>query len=382
MGFREEVCWVSVVGARPQFIKLAPVCRAIEAHNQAGLRPVIRHRIVHTGQHYDHEMAELLFVQLGIPKPVCNLGIGSGSHGEQLGRMLEGLERVLIKGLTDWLIVYGDTNSTLAGALLGARLGMRVAHVEAGCRSHNWTMPEEQNRVVADHLSALLLTPSQSAVENLRREGIGAPDDPRHRKVAFVGDVMYDALLTNLTLAEHRTQANLEKFGLEPCRYYLLTLHRAENTDHPERLLELLRTLEMVDLPVLFPMHPRTRKVLSDLGTPLNNHKVRIVPPLGFLDMLAVERHARKILTDSGGVQKEAFYLKVPCVTLRTETEWPETVEVGANRLVGTESKSILEAVYTPDTSFQAIPSPFGDGHASQCILNELLLAGGCSSHA
>ncbi len=375
MESRKEACWVSIVGARPQFIKLAPICRAIEAHNQGGRKPKIVHRIVHTGQHYDREMAELLFVQLRIPEPESNLGVGSGSHGEQLARMLERLEPVLLKETPDWLIVYGDTNSTLAGAVLGARLGIPLAHVEAGCRSHNWALPEEQNRVVADHLSQLLLASSLTAVEHLRREGIGVADDPQRRKVTFVGDVMHDALLGNLTLAERRTQDHLEKFGLEAGQYYLLTLHRTENTDHPERLLSILRTLESLDLPVLFPVHPRTRKVLSDVGAPLSNRNILMVAPLGFLDMLAMEKHARKILTDSGGVQKEAFYLKVPCVTLRAETEWPETVEMGANRLAGSDSKKILEAIREPHANFQTMASPFGDGRASERILNELLSA-------
>lgn len=368
-----KVRWLSIVGARPQFIKIAPVCRAIDAHNFAGSAPRIEHCIVNTGQHYDREMAELFFVQLKIPEPKYDLGVGSGPHGEQLGRMLERLEPALAKEHPDWVIVYGDTNSTLAGALLAPRLGFRLAHVEAGCRSYNCAMPEEQNRKVADHLSQLLLAPSRTAMENLWREGIGVPNDPLRRRVALVGDVMYDALLANLSLAEPRAEENLRAFGLEGSGYYLLTLHRAENTDNPARLLSILAALENADLPVLFPIHPRTRKVLRDARIPMGNDNLRIVAPLGYLDMLAVEKHARKILTDSGGVQKEAFYLRVPCVTLRDETEWPETVQLGANRIAGTDKDRIRGALREACPSFEAISSPFGDGHACAQILRELL---------
>lgn len=377
MGARREATWVSIVGARPQFIKLAPIRRAIHAHNQAGGLPSIRHVIVHTGQHYDREMTELLFEELEIPEPDCNLGVGSGPHGEQLARMLEHLAPVLVKENPDWVIVYGDTNSTLAGSFMAARLGFAGAHVEAGCRSHNLAMPEEQNRLVADHLSQLLLAPSLSAVRNLHREGIGTPNDPRGRRVTVVGDVMLDVLLANIARAERRTGDNLKRFRLEAGRYYVATLHREENTKQPARLLSILQTLEMLDFPVLFPMHPRTRKVLAALRSPLKNRNVQIVAPLGYLDMLALEKNARRILTDSGGVQKEAFYLRIPCVTLRNETEWPETVELGANKLVGTKCEKILGAVHEPLPDFDKMASPFGEGQASGRILSELLLGEG-----
>jgi UDP-GlcNAc3NAcA epimerase len=289
--------------------------------------------------------------------------------------MLERMEPVLLKERPDWVIVYGDTNSTLAGALLAARLFIPLAHVEAGCRSNNRRIPEEQNRVVTDHLSQLLLAPTQSTVENLWREGIGLPNDPLRRTVAFTGDIMYDALIANLKLAERRVDENLAEFGLEKEKFYLLTLHRAENTDRPRRLRSILRALEALDLPVLFPVHPRTRKALSAAGGSLNNGNIRIVPPIGYLDMLSLEKHARKILTDSGGVQKEAFYLKVPCVTLREETEWPETVEFGANRTTGVDTNKILEAVRAPHPSFERGASIFGAGEARKRILDELLSA-------
>jgi UDP-GlcNAc3NAcA epimerase len=367
------VNWVSIVGARPQFIKLAPLCRAIRAHNEAGSDPYIKHQIVHTGQHYDPEMVDLLFVQLGIPEPTHNLEVGSDSHGKQLARMIERLEPILAKEKPDWAVVYGDTNSTLAAAIVAARMGVPLAHVEAGCRSHNRRMSEEQNRVLADHLSQLLLAPSQSAFDNLCREGIGTPSDPQGRSVTLVGDIMYDALLDNLPLAESHAGQVLEKLGCDPGKYYLLTLHRAENTDDPRRLQDILDTVEILDMPVLFPLHPRTRRVLSDANIRLANGRIKIVLPLGYFEMLVAEKNARKILTDSGGVQKEAFYLRVPCVTLREETEWPETALGAANRIVGTDRNSILDAVHEPMPDFNIIGSPFGNGSASQHVLRELL---------
>lgn len=371
----ERVRWISIVGARPQFIKLAPVCRAIEAHNRAASTHKIHHVIVHTGQHYDREMAQLFFEQLKIPEPLYNLGVGSGSHSEQLGRMLDHLEPVLTNEKPDWVIVYGDTNSTLAGALMAARLCIGLAHVEAGCRSHNMRMAEEQNRVVADHLSQVLLAPSHNAIQNLRNEGIGGPYDPRRRKVTFVGDVMRDALLANVRLAEGLAMDNLAKFAVEAGRYYLLTLHRAENTESPRNLQTILAALKTLDLPVLFPVHPRTRRLMAEGNISFDSSNLLITSPLGYLEMLVMEKHARKIVTDSGGVQKEAFYLDVPCVTLRDETEWPETVEAGANRLAGTDPDRVLESIRAPDVRVRSDASPFGDGKASEHIVQELLVA-------
>jgi len=364
--------WISVVGARPQFVKLAPVCRAIDAHNQSGALPLIQHEIIHTGQHYDREIAELLFEQMAIPQPSHNLGVGSSSHGTQLARMLQRMEPLLRDSNPQWIIVYGDTNSTLAGALLAARLQIPLAHVEAGCRSGDLSMPEEQNRIVADHLSNLLFVASQSAADNLKREGLC--EAGRHdRRVVFSGDVMYDALLQHLSYAERRLDENLRQFELERGQYYLLTLHRAENTGDRERLATILRTVRSLDLPVLFPLHPRTRQVVAASGIPLNG-SLRPVPPLGFLEMIALEKNARKILTDSGGVQKEAFYLGVPCVTLRERTEWPETVACGANRIVGSDPEALRRAVKDEAfTNWQA--TPYGDGKSAQTIVNHLAQA-------
>jgi UDP-GlcNAc3NAcA epimerase len=366
-----RVTWISVVGARPQFVKLAPVCRAIERHNASGADPIITHRIIHTGQHYDREIAELLFEQMAIPQPDHNLGVGSSSHGVQIARMLQRMEPLLREENPNWVISYGDTNSTLAGAILASRLNIPLAHVEAGCRSGDLAMPEEQNRIVADHLSQLLFVASASAAENLRREGIGV-NDPYHRRVVFSGDVMYDALLQHLTLAERRLEHSLDQFQIERGHYYLLTLHRAENTGDRQRLSTILRTLKSLDLPVLFPVHPRTRQVLAAHGISMNGN-LRPVPPLGFLEMIALEKHARKILTDSGGVQKEAFYLGVPCITLRDHTEWPETIHCGANQIVGSDPEAIMRAVYHASANGWTAATPYGDGTAAEKIVGQLL---------
>jgi UDP-GlcNAc3NAcA epimerase len=366
--------WISVVGARPQFVKLAPICRAIDSHNaQLGAEP-IDHRIIHTGQHYDREVAELLFEQMALPRPDCNLAVGSSSHATQLARMIQRMEPIVNSERIDWMIVYGDTNSTLAGALVASRLKIPIAHVEAGCRSWDLGQPEEQNRIVSDHLSQLLLAPSQAAMKNLEREGIGSDGDPQKRKSVLVGDVMYDALLQHLRQAETRVESNLHEFELKSKEYYLLTLHRAENTNNRRRLASILSAVKTLDLPVLFPVHPRTKQALLRAGISLNG-KIRAVSPLGFLEMLGMEKHARKILTDSGGVQKEAFYLGVPCVTLREQTEWPETVECGANLVSGTDAGSIQKAVHQNCSSDWSTKSLYGDGKSASKIVDQLLWA-------
>jgi UDP-N-acetylglucosamine 2-epimerase len=344
---------VSIVGARPQFIKAAPVSRA--------LRGRVREVLVHTGQHYDHEMSELFFEELSIPEPECNLGVGSGSHGWQTGQMLIRLEEVLLAERPDWVLVYGDTNSTLAGALAAVKLQVPVAHVEAGLRSFNRTMPEEHNRVLTDHVADLLFCPTRTAVDNLAREGIT-------QGVHLVGDVMYDAVVHNAALAEARSDL-LARLGLEPGGYALATIHRPGNTDDPSRLQSILAAFAQIDIPVLFPMHPRTRQRMAGFGhSPMSRTgNPKFVDPVGYLDMLALEKNARLILTDSGGVQKEAYFFAVPCLTLRQETEWVETVEAGWNRLVGVDPDAILQAVhdFRPTGS---PPSVFGDGHAAERI--------------
>lgn len=345
----DEMKVLTVVGARPQFIKAAPVSRALR---EAGGREVL----VHTGQHYDREMSEIFFEELGIRKPDINLEVGSGSHAWQTGQIMVRLEKVLREERPDWVLVYGDTNSTLAGALTAAKLLVPVAHVEAGLRSFNRAMPEEINRIVADHLSSLLLCPSRVAVGNLAAEGITTG-------VHQVGDVMYDALLEFSQVAG-QSSTILRKVEVEPKEYLLLTVHRAENTDDPLRLKRILAALAKSDCPVIFPVHPRAVKALASAGFLKRSSQsgegvkgalavldgvalshVRLIEPVGYLDMLSLARHARMILTDSGGLQKEAYWLSVPCVTLREETEWVETVEAGWNALTGTDTARILDAL-------------------------------------
>ncbi len=345
---------LSVVGARPQFIKAAPVSRA--------LRQTVHEVLVHTGQHYDYGMSAVFFDELGIPEPDYNLGIGSGVHGWQTGQMLIRIEEVLLKERPNWALVYGDTNSTLAGALAAVKLHIPVAHVEAGLRSFNRAMPEEHNRVLTDHAADLLFCPTQTAVDNLAREGIV-------NGVHLVGDVMYDALLHNVALAEQRSGV-LARLGLSPGHYALATLHRPANTDDPARLGAILAALEEIgqEYPVVFPVHPRTRQRLPQY--PISN--VQLTEPVGYLDMLVLEKNTRLILTDSGGVQKEAYLFGVPCLTLRDETEWVETVEAGWNLLVGADRAAIVRAAreFRPPGS----PSPlFGDGRASQRIAAMLM---------
>lgn len=348
---------LSIVGARPQFVKAAAVSRC--------LRPRCTEILVHTGQHYDENMSDVFFRELEIPEPDHHLGVGSGSHGVQTGAMLSGLERVMMDETPDRVLIYGDTNSTLAGALAAAKLHIPVAHVEAGLRSFNRRMPEEINRVVADHLSTLLLCPSETAVANLAAEGVV-------RGVHSVGDVMAEALAHAVALARARSRI-LERLGLESGRFLLATIHRAENVDAPDRLRDLIRALVDLDEVVIFPVHPRTRKALEHLqDVRLEGSRVRCVDPVGYLDMVQLESSARRILTDSGGVQKEAYWLNIPCITLREETEWVETVGAGWNRLVGADPERIRAAVrqWTPPVER---PELYGDGHAAErCV--ELLV--------
>ncbi|GMU23986.1 MAG: UDP-N-acetyl glucosamine 2-epimerase [Phycisphaerae bacterium] len=359
---------LTIVGARPQFVKAATVSRAISAWNRGTTQARLKERIVHTGQHYDANMSGVFFEELQIPPPELNLAVGSGSHGRQTGDMLAHLEEVLLEQRPDAVLIYGDTNSTLAGALAAVKLHVPVAHVEAGLRSFNRDMPEEINRVVADHVSALLFCPTQTAVENLRAEGITAG-------VHLVGDVMYDSVLFNTQLAQQRSDV-LERLNLPAGSYYLATIHRAENTDRADRLDGIVSALGRLEVPVVLPLHPRTRKTLGEKVRGLGP-KVRLVDPLPYLDMLMIEKHARVILTDSGGVQKEAYWFGIPCVTLRDETEWVELVEAGANRLAGADPSLIAEAVNWAEQrlSSRATPVPadlYGDGHSAERIVQLL----------
>lgn len=351
---------VSIVGARPQFIKAAAVSRVLRAGHTE--------RLVHTGQHYDANMSAVFFEELNIPEPDVNLGIGSGPHGAQTGAMLTGIETVLLAEKPDWVLVYGDTNSTLAGALAGAKLHIPVAHVEAGLRSFNRDMPEELNRVVADHVSDLLFCPSQTAVNNLAAEGI-------RRGVHLVGDVMADAL--KFAAAQARNRSNiLARLGLAGGRYLLATVHRAENTDQPHRLRNIMAAFEAVTEPLIFPVHPRTRHALTQIGFKApQNPNLHLIEPVSYLDMVSLAQSARLILTDSGGLQKEAYWLGVPCVTLRDETEWVETVEAGWNVVVGAgTTENIIRAIETFSPP-AAHPDLYGDGQTAGRII-QILAAG------
>jgi UDP-GlcNAc3NAcA epimerase len=355
---------LTVLGARPQFIKAAPVSKAFK---QAGQREFI----LHTGQHYDYNMSQVFFDELQIPQPDVNLGIGSGPHGEQTAHMLAGIEAVLIQEKPDWVLVYGDTNSTLAGALAAVKLHVPLAHVEAGLRSFNRQMPEEHNRVLTDHCSDLLCCPTQTALENLSREGL--PGSQPGVRVVEVGDSMYDAVLQFARIANQRSGI-LRDLGLVQGGYSLATVHRQENTDIHKRLEGILEGLLLSKLPVIFPIHPRTRVRLAEMGLleELTGSNLRLIEPLGYLDMLVLEQNASKILTDSGGIQKEAFFFGVPCITMRDETEWIETVQSGWNTLVGADAVKIEAALNTTHPGRNTPPQIFGDGHAAEKILFHL----------
>ena len=348
----------TVIGARPQFIKVAPVSKALrEAGHQEFL--------VHTGQHYDPQMSQIFFDEMGIPTPNVNLEVGSGNHGWQTGQMLIGIENLLLEEKPDCVLVYGDTNSTLAGSLAAVKLHIPIAHVEAGLRSFNRQMPEEHNRVLTDHASDFLFCPTQRAVENLERENIT-------RGVHNVGDVMYDAILQFSELSESRSTL-LSALGISPKEYLLATIHRPANTDNPENLKAIFEAFRELDEMVIFPVHPRTRGKIAELIDNLEEFapKLKLIEPVGYLDMLSLEKNASMIMTDSGGIQKEAYWLHVPCITLRDETEWIETVEVGWNTLVGANTKSIRSAVSSWTIPVDA-PNFYGDGRAAGAIAHIL----------
>ncbi len=347
--------FISVVGARPQFIKLAPVSRALRRYHEE--------IIVHTGQHYDERLSGTFFAELGIPAPDYNLGVGSGSHGAQTGEMLAAIERVLLDVRPDGVIVFGDTNSTLAAALAAAKLHQPVAHVEAGLRSFDRTMPEEINRVVTDHLSTRLFCPTESGVAHARAEGITSG-------VELVGDVMYDVLRQMEPQLDGRAATLLPSLGVAPGGYALATIHRPANTDDPAVMARLAAGLRALGLPVIFPAHPRTRKLLDQYGIDFGEN-VRQIEPVGYLDMLTLQRSALRVVTDSGGIQKEAFLLGVPCVTLRDTTEGPETVAGGWNTLVARDPAALVAAFQRPPAPRPA-QNPFGEGDAAERIARSL----------
>jgi UDP-N-acetylglucosamine 2-epimerase len=341
---------VTVVGNRPQFVKAAAVSRLLrEEHEEL---------LVHTGQHYDDELSRVFFDELGVPAPDRELGTGSGTNSEQTARMLGALAPVLAELHPDLVLVYGDTNSTLAGALAAAQAGIPVGHVEAGMRSFDRSMPEELNRVLTDHASGLLLCSTQTALDNLAREGVAG-------EAVLVGDVMADVSLAFRDIAAERSTI-LADLGLTPGSYLAVTAHRAGNVDVPERLELLVELLEALPGPVVFPVHPRTRARLEATGLLDRLAGVTLAPPLGYLDFLELARHARAVLTDSGGVQKEAYLLGVPCITLRDTTEWVETVEAGWNVLVDLDRDAALAALERTPPAER--PQLYGGGHAAERV--------------
>lgn len=377
---------VTIIGARPQFIKAAPVSLAIAEHNCFKPQPFpLTEIIIHTGQHFDANMSDVFFKELDIPKPNYNLGINSVLHGAMTGRMLENIEEILIKEKPDWVLVYGDTNSTLAGALAAVKLHIPVAHVEAGLRSFNREMPEEHNRVLTDHCADILFCPTETSVNNLRNEGftnivnngkfiesidILSPNPYSLPLVINVGDTMYDAV-RKFSETAARESTILKDLGIKPNEYLLATVHRPCNTDIPENLQKIISAFLEINEPIIFPVHPRTKKCLIDSKIEIKHSKIRCISPVGYLDMLMLEQNAKTILTDSGGMQKEAYFFGVPCITMRTETEWTETLEAGWNVVVGANKKKIISAI----GAFKMdIPCPklYGDGNAAKRIVEIL----------
>ena len=350
-----------ILGTRPEIIKMSPVIRELESRG-------IEYFIIHSGQHYSYNMDRVFFEQLKLPRPNYNIAIGSGSHAEETGKALIGIEKVLLKERPDVILVQGDTNTTLSGALAAAKLMIKVGHVEAGLRSFDREMPEELNRVLVDHLSDYLFAPTERAKENLLNEGIDKD------KVFVTGNTIVDAVYENLNFIEDI--GILEELHLNVNDFFLLTLHRQENVDRKQRLLNIVKGLELVgeefNIPIIYPIHPRTRRRLKEFGITFPRC-VRIIDPIDYLSFLKLESYAKLILTDSGGVQEEACILRVPCVTIRYNTERPETLEVGANMLAGAEPEKILEAVKIMLSKKRDWPNPFGDGKAATRIVNTIL---------
>jgi UDP-GlcNAc3NAcA epimerase len=374
---------VTIIGARPQIIKAAALSRAIKNHYSDKIQEVI----VHTGQHYDDNMSQVFFDELQIPRPDYNLHVGSASHGVQTARMTEGIEALLIKEQPDFIILYGDTNSTLAGAVAAAKIHVPIVHIEAGLRSFNKSMPEEINRIVCDHCSTLLFSPTKAGFENLKREGFPIDNHPPYTidnpKVFHCGDIMYDNSLHFADIAEEKTDI-IQRLELTNKPFILATIHRDSNTDHPERLSAIFKALIQLseECQVVLPLHPRTSKLLKvNLNEELqkqifNTPNIKLIPPVSFLEIIALERHAQLVMTDSGGVQKEAYFFQKPCIILRPETEWVEIVETGNAILADADESRILQAWQhfkgNPPTIF---PEIFGDGHAAEFMLEKIIFS-------
>jgi UDP-N-acetylglucosamine 2-epimerase (non-hydrolysing) len=358
-----------IAGARPNFMKVAPIIKAITAHNlQRREDDVLKFSLVHTGQHYDQKMSDIFFEELGIPAPDINLGVGSGSHAIQTANVMTKFEPVCLEQKPDWVVVVGDVNSTMACTLVCSKLGIKVAHVEAGLRSFDRTMPEEINRIVTDSLADLLLTPSLDADENLKREGI--PES----KIKLVGNVMIDALAANLQQA--RSSGILKKLGLQKKAFAYVTLHRPSNVDDPANLNSIMSGLNRLagQLPVVFPMHPRTQKMLAQFGiSPLANGTMKILEPVGYHDSICLTESARLVLTDSGGLQEESTYFRTPCLTLRPNTERPVTITLGSNRLTQPDRlSSDIQEILNGNVELGQVP-PLWDGKAAERIVQALL---------
>ena len=373
---------VTVIGARPQIIKAAALSRAIKTHYANEIQEVI----VHTGQHYDNNMSQVFFDELGIPRPDYNLHIGSASHGVQTARMTEGIEEILLKEKPDYLVLYGDTNSTLAGAVAAAKIHVPIVHIEAGLRSFNKAMPEEINRIVCDHCSTLLFSPTLAGVENLKREGFPMNNDGPYTidnpRVYHCGDIMYDNSLYFAEITEQKTDI-IQRLELTGRPFILSTIHRDSNTDQPKRLTAIFDAILKLseDYPVVLPLHPRTAKLLKINLTAekqaqiFSSPNIKIIPPVSFLEIIALERHAQLVMTDSGGVQKESYFFKKPCIILRPETEWVEIVQTGNAILADADENRIMQAwKHFKDNPPTVFPEIFGDGHAAEFMLEQMLL--------
>lgn len=372
---------LTVIGARPQIIKAAAISRAVKAHFEG----LIEEKILHTGQHYDANMSQVFFDELGIPQPDYNLGVGSGSHGVQTAKMIAGIEEVLTSEHFDGIILYGDTNSTLAGAVAASKIHIPVFHIEAGLRSFNMTMPEEVNRIVCDQLSSICFSPTQTGIDNLKHEGFF--DSPakfkngKGRLVVNSGDVMYDNSMYFAPIAEQKSDI-LERLGVKPGEYILTTIHRPNNTDDPERLTAILSSVlaitERDGVTLVLPLHPRTKNLLDknlakDVYEKLmSSPRVKIIPPASFFEIIVLEKNAKIVMTDSGGVQKESFFFERPCVILRPETEWVEIVEHGAGIIADANPKRILGAYDQLVGTTPSFPPLFGDANAAQLILQRI----------
>ncbi len=369
---------VTIIGARPQIIKAAAISRAIHTHFKDQITEVI----VHTGQHYDDNMSAIFFTEMGIPTANYNLSVGSGNHGVQTAKMMEGIEAILLKEMPDALLVYGDTNSTLAGALAASKIHIPVVHIEAGLRSYNKSMPEEINRITCDHCSTLLFSPTNQGITNLIKEGFSTTTHSKasidHPLVFKTGDIMFDNSMYFSSIANEK-QGLLEKLQLTPGGFILCTIHRDSNTDNPEHLNQIIRGLLQIqrisNQAIVLPLHPRTRKKMTELLDPVLaeelqlNPGIQVIDPAGFLDMISLENTCSLVITDSGGVQKEAFFFKKPCIILREQTEWVEIVENGNALLVGSDEKKLIEAYHQLTTKKDyTYPPFFGDGHASEEI--------------